>query len=443
MKFACSILLWLLLFSGVVGQGHDHLSEPHAWGDTCQVSSGLREGGDDEEECQRTEVIDTESIMKLSGCEGMVGVKSYRILSADRVHIGYRVFANQPVGQSTVFIAPGYTGTSAQFMCWFADYFKEIGMNVVTMDYRGFGLSTGQYGAKVGPDENVYRGLSLANLATDAYKIIRCGLSDLQIKRENLLLLGHSYGNMVWYQFLSMFGDNFMGFANIDQVPKFTSHFPMANNPSYPSCSAVPPCVDGAKLGDIAKGMSERGKDFRESAGKNGHYPVTAASYEAFFYSCEAFHECRRDANMPKCHGIDLNVTVPACMTETEEGLRAWKAGTNNFKDINGKLDAILMWNDVTADFTSEITGEGMKLPLFVYGGEYSLVPFNLMKWVYANSKSYNKSHLWLFGTEGNHTPFLNKGTSRQVFFDKLIDWVVSLCRNKGTCSPEGINRFL
>ena len=405
--------------------GHDRQS--HA--ETCQLSSGQR----DDKECRnpRIEVLGIEPI--LQDCKGMVGVRSYRILSADRVQIGYRVFANQPVGQSTVFIAPGYTGNSAQFMCWFADYFQEIGMNVVTMDYRGFGLSTGKYSPEVGPHENVYRGLSLANLATDAHTIIRCGLPELEIRRENTLLLGHSYGNMVWYQFLSMFGDNFMGFANIDQIPKFTSDFPMANNPSYPLCR-MPPCVDGATLGDIARVLSQRGKDFKKSAGKSGHYPSTAASYNAFFYSCETFHECRRNKDMSKCHGIDLNVSVPACMTETEEGLQAWKAGTSNFKDMNGKLDAILMWNDITADFTSEITGDGITLPMFVYGGEFSLVPFNLMKWVYATSKSINKSHLWLFGTEGNHTPFLNKGKSRQVFFDKLIDWVVSLCHSKGTC---------
>lgn len=81
-----------------------------------------------------------------------------------------------------------------------------------------------------------------------------------------------------------------------------------------------------------------------------------------------------------------MSVETQDCMTETEGGLRAWKAGTDDFKDINGKLDAILMWNDITADFTSEITGEGITLPIFVYGGEFSLVPFNLMKWLTARA---------------------------------------------------------
>jgi hypothetical protein len=104
--------------------------------------------------------------------------------------------------------------------------------------------------------------------------------------------------------------------------------------------------------------------------------------------------------------------------------LREWKAGTSNFRDINGKLDALLMFNDVTNDYTAE----DYRMPIFTYGGDHSIVPIEETRWLtVSKGNRAGDFHLWFYGEIGNHVPFLNPPPSVDWFFGNLTTWMRAL----------------
>ena len=161
------------------------------------------------------------------------------------------------------------------------------------------------------------------------------------------------------------------------------------------------------------------------------NYPQMA-HYFAFFKSWE---HCEKVQKIPGSsvakfdRGCLIN-SISCCVTQTEIGMTAWAAGTRDFTDMNGKMDALMMWSNDSIDYTDVMSLiRKNKLPVFVYGGEHSAIPVENMHWTWNNTGARipKSKKLFFNGSEGNHAPFLNKKPSRDRFFNELTTWILSL----------------
>ena len=256
-------------------------------------------------------------------------------------------------------------------------------------------MSTGLMLASAPPDADVYKGLRISNLASDANTILGC------VGHAKAFLIGHSYGVQVGVELLSVFSPSIVGFAMLEGVLKFTDDAVVSARPY--ACQSSPPCVkdlnaaarSGANLTFVPRGPT--------------HWPQVVEKYPAFFQSCQHVNS--------------------SCMTQDDHGLRSWFAGLDHFSDLNGKVDALLSFDDITNDFTSSLPS----IPTFIYGGERSLVPFAMSQSLrrqiseIKNRNTELDASFWLYGPEGNHCPFLNTEPTRSAFFQSLAAWMTAV----------------
>ena len=202
---------------------------------------------------------------------------------------------------------------------------------------------------------------------------------------------------------MSTYRSDFFAYAFIDQPVKFTPNSTVVSaDYRYTDCR-VPPCVH-----DINVYLNASMK-LLEYSTEAPHYPRVPESFNNVFYSCDT----------------DEGATSGACLTTTQAGLHEWKRGTDNYTTINGKLNALIGWNDITADYTAEASL--LRLPIFYYCGNNSLVPADRVVWAFNVSASNNKKLLMFEGLYATHTPFLNPAPSIDWFFGNLTEWIQSI----------------
>jgi hypothetical protein len=94
---------------------------------------------------------------------------------------------------------------------------------------------------------------------------------------------------------------------------------------------------------------------------------------------------------------------------------------------MHGKVDAPLQWGDNAQDHTDVISLiRDVHLPVFVYCDEHSINPVSDMGWLWdvVRSGSPKLQKPVFYGSEGVHSPFLNKPLSRARFFKEPTGWM-------------------
>eukprot|EP00516_Mucochytrium_quahogii_P004933 CAMPEP_0203752856 /NCGR_PEP_ID=MMETSP0098-20131031/6721_1 /ASSEMBLY_ACC=CAM_ASM_000208 /TAXON_ID=96639 /ORGANISM=" , Strain NY0313808BC1" /LENGTH=359 /DNA_ID=CAMNT_0050643215 /DNA_START=23 /DNA_END=1099 /DNA_ORIENTATION=- len=300
--------------------------------------------------------------------------------SGDGQTIGYAIGApKKPKNckESTVIMLPGLSGTAEGFIEWFSSL-EESGANVVAMDYRGYGLSTGPWTWDKGPKDVVYRGLSIARLATDVKELV----DHLGITKFSLL--GHSIGVNVIMSFMRSYGNQYKinSLMLLDQNVNNAGVNPDAD-PSFPDIQTYPienivQMVQGLSVYDSSKPIPYTGLDSSIRA----MFPV-----------------------------LGVNGSKAGFVT-TENGINRWmeKLGKSN-----GVVFAHLMWNSLSQDF-SDVPSyiRSKRIPVFVYAGLASIIPSAPVIWSYnqmvpESVAPESKTHKLLIFNEsiGTHCPFL------------------------------------
>jgi len=295
-------------------------------------------------------------------------VQNNTFRASDAADIGYVVVSRgatvvSPPGSdsnasnaSTVLIAPGLTGTATGFAEWFAGALLRVAhgvRQVVVMDYRGYGLSTGPWTASAPPEGAAapgYGGLSTWRLAQDLGELadrIRDGPD------EQLLLLGHSMGVNVVLQLLELRGADFAsGLALLDDSPKNMDWMPgvdIVADASFPQGLITFTPAQMAQWDhkyvafddsvDLPEDVSTL--NLTELGGPwQPYYELDAALLEQFYA-----------ADM----GNISTQTRPAYMTQTTEGLLAWM---RHLGASNGKVMALM----VLSSMQQGLTGAAAKI---------------------------------------------------------------------------------
>ena len=244
------------------------------------------------------------------------------------------------------------------------------------MDYRGFGLSAGPWGASAAPSGDgavVYQGFRASRFAADAFELAfgdREGEGGLALTPATApLLVAHSYGNAVALALLSLYDPPLAGYALLDQVwrgmmrpigiwrlnhykvtvsltlrlyalldqsPRPMSVGRCAADASFPSDSAV---FDVSEQLDQMTALSEfvaEGGEGNHNHSDEGalvaqadypprrfHYPYVAAYWNSTFKSVEELG----DAAAPGC-----------CVCYSRACMREWAASTDYWYGTAGTV---------------------------------------------------------------------------------------------------------
>jgi len=379
----------------------------------------------------------------------------HHIQASDGVTIGYRVLkeSSSPTQGSstfsssneviTVMILPGWTLTATQFICWFGPALTKAipNIRIIAMDYRGLGLSQGKLMPSTSPNVsdsgNVYTGLRMSRIATDVSEV----LNEVTFDPSKTVLLGHSFGNAILYEYLSLFASHmYRGFAIIDQMPKYHVK-PSAADATFTDRGNVWREKEWDATA-MVNTLSTQTIDFHKTP-IQANLKVTGAPPSArynypemahYFASFKSWEHCETVQQIPGSSVAEFDQgclnNTSCCVTQTENGMKAWAAGTHDFTDMNGKMDALVMWSNGSTDYTDVMSLiRKNTLPVFVYGGEHSASPVESMHWTWNNTGARipKSKKLIFYGSEGVHTPFLNKKQSRDRFFNELTEWILSL----------------
>eukprot|EP01135_Chromosphaera_perkinsii_P004974 Nk52_evm18s307 gene=Nk52_evmTU18s307 len=326
-------------------------------------------------------------------------LQTFSFTSTDGVKIGYASVGNP--SDPTIVICPGLTATAMGFLEWFADIGPPSvpGVRLVAMDYRGWGLSQGPWGEDVSPNSAIYKGMSMDQLAADLKEL----LEHANVRKPSFL--GHSLGVNVILNYISVFGtDNVGSLILLDQSPKNLS----IGNPADPSFPA-----------DLATFKTELAFTWTEKYATffDGKYiNVKSALREQFKV---------------------LSSEQPKAFTMSERGLEEW---LGKMGPANGNVLAFQFWSSMVRDYTSVCSLIYKKnIPVFLYGGEASIVPVESIRWLYKAMTSFDDctksdaTHKCLIfdSATGVHSPFLNEGPSRKAFLDAIKEFCKSVSLSK------------
>ncbi|MCY2978801.1 MAG: alpha/beta hydrolase [Planctomycetota bacterium] len=328
--------------------------------------------------------------------DGNVTVGSFTASDGMRVEYFTHGSPNSPV----LLISPALSGSAAAYAHDFGaglrDYF------VVAVQLRGHGTGGGctYDGAEhcsqaQSPKEGVYGGFRMSRLAADLKETWQyLGLA-------KAALLGHSMGMSVVAELISNNGTKgITGLVVYDQSPvnmdigvPENSTFPADIQSTYPFLPLV--------------GMVES-------------YPV--------FETKKNYVNVRHNVKQMLGGEPVLNPCNPKpAFVLTEEAWLRWA----EFADgINGKVLSTLLWNTLSNDYSDVyrvVAQSGM--PVLVYGGKSSIVPWRAMQWV---SEQVPDSEFMLFEKEdGVHAPHLSPPPLREKFMNGVLSFLDCRVRPK------------
>ena len=316
-------------------------------------------------------------------------VTKHQSLASDGAAIEFFTHGNPK--SPPLIISPAFTGSAKLY----AEKFGKALPNyyVVAIQLRGHGKAGGctfrdlNYCTKEqGPNDGQYSGFGMGRLAAD----INDTKKNLGLKR--VAMMGHSLGMTVVSQYIQDYGTNeIAGLFINDESPKNLNVSPAENSvfpaelASYPINQFINMQKSFAPEFNNKEGYLNLQKNIRISLGGSANSnPV-----------------------------YNPRTKVPAFMM-TQEGWNEWAPFAYQ---MNGKVISMMFWNNITADYTGvyPMIRNG-NLPVLVYGGKSSLVPWKSMQWVHDQLPG---SEFMLFEEGvGVHAAFLNPPPSGTIFMD-------------------------
>ena len=290
-------------------------------------------------------------------------------------------------------VSPAFTGSARLY----AERFGHAlpGYFVVVVQLRGHGHGGGCTfdGAtyctpEQGPADGTYQGFRMARLGAD----LRDARANLGLGK--VALMGHSLGMNVVSEFLSNFGtQDITGLFVYDESPKNFSR-----DVVLPEDDTFPPDVAVFPVANFAVTVQE----FAAYRSGSGYYQVPKTVRQLM----------GGDSGNP----VYNPETKEPAFVLTEAAWDLWAPFADR---MNGKILSLLFWSSITNDYTDVyrlVRESGM--PVLVYGGKVSLVPWQAMQWVHEQLPG---SEFMLFDENvGVHASFLNPPPSGDEFMDRL-----------------------
>jgi non-heme chloroperoxidase len=315
------------------------------------------------------------------------GSTAGQIMASDGAPIEY--YTHGDPRSPALIISPAFTGSAKLY----ADSFGQAlpGYYVVAVQLRGHGHGGGcEYEGRryctnrQPPDEGLYYGFRMPRLAMD----IRDVRQALGLKKA--AFMGHSLGVNAILEYISDQGtDGISGFFILDQSPVNLAAAPRSDA-GFPASLATYPMEKFINLSssiaqwDPVKGYVNVPKGMLEMLGGPANNPV-------------------------------YNPAKPApTFVLTQEAWDIWAPFANA---MNGKVVSLAFWSSITQDYTDVYrTIARSRIPVLVFGGKMSIVPWTAMQWVHDQIPG---SEFMLFDEKvGVHTPFLNPPPSGSQFMD-------------------------
>lgn len=306
-------------------------------------------------------------------------------LASDGAVIEY--FTHGKPSSGAVLISPAFTGDAKVYAEKFGDALPDN--FVVSVQLRGHGGSGGcsfggskQCSPHQGPNQGKFLDVSMERLAGDLRE------AKLHLGLRKMGFIGHSLGWNVICEYMRRYGlDDVVALFAYDQSPKN-----LAGGDDLDS--------------DFPKGIAtyprSKAWEFSKQMGvfSNGSYPKVAESIRALLGGvaggAPVFNPQTQD---------------PAFLLTTN----AWDEWARFANQINGHVLSRMFWSSITSDYTDiypKVRAAGV--PMLVYGGKSSVVPWQAMKWVHQQVPG---SEFMLFGSSnGVHGAFLNPGPSGARF---------------------------
>ena len=323
------------------------------------------------------------------------------LTATDGMRVEY--FTHGAPSSPALIISPALSGSALAYARDFGEALPNY--FVIAVQLRGHGTGGGccyegdlHCSASQAPDQGVYRGFRMSRLAADLKETWQ------HLGLTAAALMGHSMGMSVVAEVISNYGtQEISGLIVYDQSP-VNMIIGVPENGSFPA-------------GEIPY-------QFCPIVGMVQSYPV----FEPTKDYVNVPHNVKQ---MLGGNPVYNPLTKQPAFVLTEEAWNSWARFANQ---LNGKVLSTLLWNTLSNDYTDVygiISQSGM--PVLVYGGKSSLVPWEAMKWV---SQQIPESELMLFEKDvGVHAPHLSPPPSGQRFMLGVADFLDRRVRPRLSCS--------
>lgn len=326
-----------------------------------------------------------------AGCTGALAAPTtgHTITGNDGERIEYFTHGN-PANPSLM-ISPAFTGSAKLY----AQRFGAALPNwfVVATQLRAHGTGGGCTDGTVtwckpsqAPYQGSYSGFRMPRMAADVQAVRR------HLGLTRTAIMGHSIGMNVVTEYVDDYGTTGLtGMFVYDQSPKNL-------DVGLPAVASFPPGI--------------------------ATYPVTALL--SFVNTFGVFERGRGYVNVPNDNRLMLggptgNPVFDPANPQPAFLLResTWKQWQQFANRLNGKALGLMFWSTITQDYTDTYRViRNSRMPVLVYGGKSSIVPWKAMQWVHEQLPG---SEFMLFDERvGVHGAFLNPAPSGTTFMRKV-----------------------
>lgn len=279
-------------------------------------------------------------------------------------------------------IAPGLSSHAAPFVEWLHPLAQRTACDMISLEYRGFGLSKQAGADKIG--------MKLAVLASDFDAVVRHAVREY----EHVFLLGLSMGaNIVW-SYLQLY-------YSPEEVPNVRGIMPMdggllATPQSRAAASSFK--VGGAFTWDALQEMT------------NGFLDA-AATPETCFNSVFGFFSLRGFFSTTELRDYYLKFMC----------------------DFDCASFALLNKDSLFADYTDAVllNKNRYRIPTFVYQPQGSVLPESIQQFIIEHSEHVPGFHHLLLSeaSGGDHFAILPGAPGQKAIFDALVDFMLKQMR--------------
>jgi len=320
-------------------------------------------------------------------CTGAVGAPTteHTITGNDGERIEYFTYGNPR--NPALMISPAFTGSAKLY----AEKFGAAlpGWFVVATQLRAHGTGGGCQDGTVNwckpsqaPSQGSYSGFRMSRLAADVQAVRK------HLGLTRTAIMGHSIGMSVVTEYVDIFGTRgITGMFVYDQSPK-NLDIGQSAAASFPPGIATYPVLTATELVE-SFGVFER--DY-------GYVNVPAN-------------------NIVMLGGPSGNPVLDPANPQPSFLLResTWKQWQQFADRLNGKALGLMFWTTMTQDYTDIYRViRNSHMPVLVYGGKSSIVPWEAMQWVHEQLPG---SEFILFDEQvGVHGAFLNPEPSGTTF---------------------------
>ena len=316
-------------------------------------------------------------------------VRQHFLTATDGAVIEY--FTHGSASARPVIISPAFTGSARLYAERFGQALPDN--FVVAVQLRGHGRSGGCTYLEIAfctqdqaPDEGTYSGFRISRLSQDVREV------RTELGLQAVAFIGHSLGMNVICEYIGDFGlTDVNGLFVYDQSPK-NLFIGVAEAGSFPEGIATYPVADFSNLVD----------SFAAYSADQGYMNVDA--------------DLKLMLGGPDGDPVLNPATNDPSFVLTEKTWDEWATFADT---MNGKAISLLFSSSITSDYTDVYRlVAASRIPVLVYGGKSSIVPWTAMKWIH---DQISGSELMLFEENvGVHGAFLNPAPSGDVFMDTV-----------------------